>query len=140
MQTNENLQDEAVLTICLLNIRSLKKHSVDIKYDTNILNSDIIALTETQLLPRSNDVDIRNHLYPFTLYRQDHPSDRFSSLALCTKHTVEIREHEYFPCLNATKFILLNKLTRLHCTILLLYRKNSSNISQYIGVYMCTTS
>lgn len=84
IQTNENHHDDAVPTICLLNIRSLRKHSIDIKYDSTIMNSDIIALTETQLLPHSNDSEIKNDLQPFTLYRQDHPTDRFCSLALCT--------------------------------------------------------
>ena len=48
-------------TICLLNIRSLKKHSIDIKYDTDIKNSDLIALTETQLVPHSNDTNIKSY-------------------------------------------------------------------------------
>lgn len=59
MQTNENNQDNAVLTICLLHIRSLKKHSIDVKHDSNIMNSDLIAFTETQLLPHSNDSEIK---------------------------------------------------------------------------------
>ena len=108
-QTNETqIQDRAVITICLLNIRSLRKHSLDIKYDTRVFDSDILFLTETQLLPQSNDTEIRNHLCPYTLFRQDHPFDRFSSLALCTKPMVEVKEHEYFPHLNAVKFELLN--------------------------------
>ena len=131
-QANENIQDKRVLTLCLLNIRSLKKHSIDIKHDSNVFNSDIIALTETQLSPQSNDSDIRNHLYPFTLYRQDHPSDRFCSLALSTRDTIEVEEQKYFSPLNATKFVLCNKMTRLHFTILLLYRKNNSNVLQYV--------
>ena len=131
-QSNENIQDKRVLTLCLLNIRSLKKHSIDIKHDSNVFNSDIIALTETQLSPQSNDSDIRNHLYPFTLYRQDHPSDRFCSLALSTRDTIEVEEQKYFSPLNATKFVLCNKMTRLHFTILLLYRKNNSNVLQYV--------
>ncbi|XP_015764268.1 PREDICTED: ATP-dependent DNA helicase PIF1-like [Acropora digitifera] len=130
--TNENHHDDAILTICLLNIRSLRKHSIDIKYDSTIMNSDIIALTETQLLPHSNDSEIKNDLQPFSLYRQDHPTDRFCSLALCTKNTVQTCDQEYFPQVNATKFTIINNTTLLSYTILVLYRKNSSNISQYV--------
>ena len=54
-----------VLTISLLNIRSLKKHSIDIKFDSRISNSDIIAFTETQLLPQDSDNEIVNNLCPF---------------------------------------------------------------------------
>ena len=132
-QTNETqIQDRAVITICLLNIRSLRKHSLDIKYDTRVFDSDILFLTETQLLPQSNDTEIRNHLCPYTLFRQDHPFDRFSSLALCTKPMVEVKEHEYFPHLNAVKFELFNKNTDQHLTSLLLYRKNNSNVLQFV--------
>lgn len=35
------------VTMCLLNIRSLRKHSSDIKCDVNLFNTDILALTET---------------------------------------------------------------------------------------------
>ena len=96
------------------------------------MNSDIIALTETQLLPHSNNSEIKNDLQPFTLYRQDHPTDRFCSLALCTKNTVQTCDQEYFPQVNATKFTIINNTTPLSYTILVLYRKNSSNISQYV--------
>ena len=87
------LQDNLnVLTISLLNIRSLKKHSIDIKFDSRIFNSDIIAFTETQLLPQDSDNEILNNLCPFKLHRQDHNTDKYSSMALCTRNTVEIRE------------------------------------------------
>lgn len=96
------------------------------------MNSDLIALTETQLLPYSNDSEITNDLHPFTLYRQDHPTDRFCSLALCTRNTVETNDHHYFPQVNAIKFTIVNTTTLLSCTMLVLYRKNSLNISQYV--------
>ena len=81
-----------VLTISLLNIRSLKKHSIDIKCDSRIFNNDIIALTETQLLPLDSDDEILNNLCPSKLHCQDHNTDKYSSMALCTRNTVEIRE------------------------------------------------
>ena len=136
MGTSEKYKDNSVLTICLLNIRSLKKHSVDIKYDANIKNSDLIALTETQLVPHSNDTDIKSHLLPFTLYRQDHPTDRFLSLALCTRRSIETKEHEYFPQVNAMKFVIILNTSTTMCptfTVLFLYRKNNSNIIQYVS-------
>ena len=72
-----------IITVTLLNIRSLHKHSIDIKFDSNLTTSDIIFLTETQLLPQSNDNEIVNNLQGFTLHRQGHTSDRYSSLTLC---------------------------------------------------------
>ena len=88
------LQDDSnILTISLLNIRSLKKHSIDIKFDSRLFNSDIIALIETQLLPHDSDTEIVNRC-PSKLHCQDHDTDKYSSMALCTRNTVEIRECE----------------------------------------------
>ena len=37
------------------------------KFHFSIFNSDLIALTETLLLPQTNDTDIKDHLEPFTI-------------------------------------------------------------------------
>ena len=121
------------LSITLLNVRSLRKHSIDIKSHFIIFNSDLIALTETQLLPQTNDNDIKDHLEPFTIYRQDHASDRFCSLALCIKNHIQINESEYFTCINAVKYVVVNNVYQSLITLLLLYRKNNSSIAQYVN-------
>lgn len=120
------------LSITLLNIRSLRKHSLDIKSHFIIFNSDVIALTETQLLPQTNDNDIKDHLEPFTIYRQDHDSDRFCSLALCIKNHIQLNESEYFACINAVKYVVVNNVYQSRITLLLLYRKNNFSIAQYV--------
>ena len=78
--------------ISLLNIKSLVKHSIDLKCDRNINDSDLILLTETQLLCHTDDKEVRNSLSTYTLHRQDHDSDKFCSLAICTKENIEIEE------------------------------------------------
>ena len=82
------------VTVSLLNIRSLQKHSIDIKNDANIMNSDVIAFTETQLLPHNSDAEIRENLHPFVLFRQDHNTDKYTSLAVCTKNHNQIAQHD----------------------------------------------
>ena len=127
-------ENSSVVRLCVLNIRSLRKHSIDIKFDSNIFNSDVIAFTETQLVPQSNDNEIRNHLQPFALYRLDHAWDRFSSLAICTRNTVEATEYEYFREINALKFVLTrNSVTQVSRTLLLLYRKHNTSVLQYLN-------
>ena len=121
-----------MVTISLLNVRSLKKHSIDIKCDLRLFSSDLIALTETQLLPSDSDDEIINTLNPFELYRQDHVTDKYSSMAVCTRSTVEIRTCEYFPSINALKYEVVNYKSKEIRTVLLLYRKQNSNVSQYI--------
>ena len=49
------VDSDSVVTLCLLNIRSLRKHSCDVKSDENLFKSDILVLTETQLLPGDGD-------------------------------------------------------------------------------------
>ena len=110
-------------TISLLNVRSLKKHSIDIKHDANIFDTDILCLTETQLLPDSNDNEIRTYLHPFTLLKQDHVFERYSSLAICSIPNLEIKDHKYFSDINAQKFVIVNDMSPVPISILLLYRK-----------------
>ena len=66
----------SVLTLSLLNIRSLRKHSKDFKLHLQLFNSDVLAYTETQLLPNDSDTEITANLEPFTIHRQDHDSDK----------------------------------------------------------------
>lgn len=97
LQDDANLQvqeDDPIIPIVLLNIRSLRRHSIDIKCDNKTFNCDMLLLTETQLRPSDGDNDIRDNLYPLILNRQDN-DDRYSSLAFCNKTTVLIIENEY---------------------------------------------
>ena len=58
------------LTITLLNVRSLKKHAIDINSDFDILDTDILLLSETQLFPNQhqNDLDeIKSFLRDFEI-------------------------------------------------------------------------
>lgn len=68
------------------------------------------------------------------MYRQDHISDKYSSLALCTKTNIQITQQEYFPSVNAVKFVAtINTSIQRQLSFLLLYRQNSSNVSQFIN-------
>jgi hypothetical protein len=98
----------SVLTLSLLNVRSLRKHSKDIRFNLQLFKSDILALTETQLLPNDSDNEITDNLKPFKIYRQDYITDKYSSMAVCTRDTVQMVDCEYYPSLNALKFVLMN--------------------------------
>ena len=88
-------------------------------------------LTETQLFAEIDDEQIRDNL-PYTLHREDNVSDKFCSLALCTKSNIEIRQYEYFPSLNAVKFVAVDTNTKFQQTIVLLYRKQRSNMLDFV--------
>ena len=121
------------VTVSLLNIRSLTKHSIDIKCDGNMFSSDILAFTETQLLANDGDNEIRKNLQPFALFRQDHQRDKFMSLAVCTKDYIQITEHKYFSSINALKFVITNLINHQNPSFLLLYRKQSTSIPLFIS-------
>ena len=130
---NTDLSNKSTLTVSLLNVRSLRKHCKDIKHHCQLFNSDILALTETQLLPGESDMGIKEHLIPFRIYRQDHCTDKFSSMAICVKSHLEVKDHEYISSLNAVKFNLIDTNVQKYICFLLLYRKNNSNFSQYMN-------
>lgn len=48
-QTESTFENNQPIVITLLNIRSLRKHSIDLKHDTQIFGSDVLLLTETKL-------------------------------------------------------------------------------------------
>ena len=118
-----------ILTISTLNIRSLKKHSIDVKFDLQLFNSDIIGFTETQLLPSDDDNEIIDNLHPFVLYRQDHATDKYSSMAFSTRSSVEVRELQYISSVNGLKLAFVHQQYRELRTILLLYQKQNLNIT-----------
>ena len=135
LEENANFQvqkDDLTIPIVLLNIRSLQKNSIDIKFDPKIFSCDILLLTETQLAPSDSDNDIQGHLYPFILNRQD-SDDRYSSLAFCNKTTVRIIEEKYFPVINGLIFtIVFTSRENCEMRFLFLYRKQASNVHDFV--------
>ena len=135
LEDNSNFQvheDDPIIPIVLLNIRSLRKHSIGMKFDTKIFNCDMMLLTETQLTPCDSDNDIQDHLYPFILNRQD-SDDRYSSLAFCNK-TVYIKEKEYLPVINGLMFTtVFTRQENCEMRFLFIYRKQSSNVHDFVS-------
>ena len=124
-------QNSEILSICLLNIRSLRKHSIDLKFDPTIFNCDILALTETHLQPHQFHSDIIENLHPFQLHREDN-SDKYLSLAVCSRNSVETSDYQYFHSVNALKFVITSNSSKQKRSLILLYRKNGSNMRQYV--------
>ena len=110
------------ILITLLNIRSLRKHSIDVKHDAKIFNSDIIAFTETRLLPSQQTTNIEEDLYPFQIIRQDNSSSHLS-LALCLCKHFKFLSRKYFPEINGLMLIVTKNDIML--SLLLLYRRKS---------------
>lgn len=56
----------------------------------SLTKCDILAQTETELLCYHSDNTNRETLHPYTIHRQDHTSDKYSSLAICTKENSNV--------------------------------------------------
>ena len=97
-----------------------------------MMTSDIMVFTETQMLPQTPDNDTRQYLHPFDLIRQDHPTDKYMSLALCTKKPIQVTSYDYFPSINGIKFEIESNIKMQKQSFLLVYRKQSTSIRNYI--------
>ena len=101
--TTITIVSDDIICIALLNIRSLQRHSIDIKFDKNLSQCDLLLLIETQLVESSCDSIIRDNLFPFNLNRQDN-NDRYLSLGICNRDKVHLSDRLYFSEVNAVKF------------------------------------
>ena len=95
------------------------------RYDTKISYCDLLLLTGTRLTPSVSDDDIREHLYPLILNRQD-SYDRFCSLAFSNKTSVLISDKEYLPVINALMFtVVYSRRENCEMKVMFLYRKKN---------------
>ena len=114
--------EENSLTFSLLNIRSLKKHSVDIKYDQSLMKSNIIFLTETQLTSESDLSSIVNHLPRFSFQFNSADNHRFSSLASACDEDVQITTLENID--GASLYSISHRIFETPINVILIYRQN----------------
>ena len=100
-------------TMSLLNIRSLKKHAVDLCQDNLLMDCDMLCLTETQISEDSDTVDVENNLKQkdFKILFNNKSADKFQNTAVCYKNVIEI-----FDFNSATGFTLLEmRKESFHC-------------------------
>ena len=89
----------------LLNVRFLRKHCTDLKFDLGITCCDVLALTETCLKPSETNEFTEEHLDAFRNTRRDNNND-FLSLAFCTKITVQCSRHLFIKKQEAPRSIM----------------------------------
>ena len=87
------------------------ERSEDIKFHAQLFNSDVLALTETQLLANDSNVKIKENLEPFRILSSRSLHRQILQHGNCVKHNLELENYEYIPILNAIKFDLVD--TRL---------------------------
>ena len=114
--------------MALLNVRSLNKYVTDLALDKRLTKSDIICLTETQLIPNSDIPEIAT-LQGFEVAYNNN-QDRFQSIAVCTKVDTHITSHTK---LTGASFIAVLKSSFYNKCIklLLLYKKHALPLNSF---------
>ena len=112
------------LTVTLLNIRSINKRLIDFAYDKSLRKSDVICLTETQMMQRSQ-TEVNSELQEFEIIHNTNV-DKFQSLAFCLKDLTGIISYEKMV---GASYITFTKTTHFdhHIKLLLLYKKHALN-------------
>ena len=123
--------------ITVLNTRSLKKHYLDVRYDSKIVESDIMAFTESRLKDLHDTNDIENALSEFQIIFQNQSND-FLSLAICVNsdQAVVASDKRFFPEVNGVLVDLSKEKIRVNMLLLyhpkdmdpLLFCKNVENV------------
>ena len=109
------------LHVSLLNVRSLKKHADDVKKTKDLISSDLLCLTETQLSLASDTSDIDQKLDTFKIEYNNMSVNRFQNSACCSNTSTQILECDKvagFTMIKFSKETFSNKAIKL----LLLYK------------------
>ena len=122
---------EDSVTLTLLNTRSLKKHAIDIKCDSHLMETDILCLTETHILPEQNVDGINAVLNPLTITYNNN-QDKFLSTAVGTNNSVFVQTCER---LNGFMLLTLSKPAfsqNQNISVCLVYRKHGLSIGSFL--------
>ena len=124
--------DNSSLTFSLLNVRSLKKHSIDIKCNSSIVDSNLLFLTETQLTPESDTSSIEDDLFKFSMHFNTSGIHRFSSLAMAYDSSVEM-VHK-ISVQGASLYSIVHPIFEEAINVILLYRQNQMKQADFINI------
>lgn len=119
--------DETSCVISLLNIRSLKKHFIDLCHDESLMTSNIIALTETHVYPNQNTSQIVLPSFKMKVHNNCNP---YNSMALFYCSSVELASCVYLNEINGLLVTAIKSNAQIN--ILLLYRNNNTLVQNFL--------
>ena len=124
--------DDDTLTFCLLNVRSLQKHAIDLKMDESLIKSHLLFLTETQLTSGSDTQSIRETLSPFLVSTNSLNHHRFSNIALAHQPMIEILNKYDIP--GGSIYTLLRPtISNMPLNFILMYRQNQLRKTDFLN-------
>ena len=133
---------DSTLNITLLNIRSLLKHVEELQHHKDIISSDVLLLTETQI-GQSYNINLeyfKQNLNDLTNLVLSNDVDKFKSLFL--GHTDEVFVESTFRIPGFLLFDMeKNSFSELSLKVLLVYRSHQENIHDFLEAlrYILTT-
>eukprot|EP00111_Clytia_hemisphaerica_P003349 TCONS_00009562-protein len=95
------------LNVCLLNVRSLKRHAVDVQRDRFLYENDLLCLTETQISYEHSEEDKQSIHEQLPYYILSHNIDqhKFNSITVCHSPSfIDIDEYDHSSCFSLVKF------------------------------------
>ena len=118
------------LVVTLLNVRSLRKHSIDVSHDKSIMKSDIITFTETELSHDCSSLD--QNLHPLTLITNNLSQNSYSNVAFAHRNTLSLLNVENAP---GATFLQINKQSFSRGPLnLLLYHSHTIGQNNFAGI------
>ena len=124
---------DSTLNITLLNVRSLLKHVGELQHHKDIISSDVLLLTETQI-GRNFDINteyLKQHLNDLTNFVFNNDVDKFKSLFLGYTNEINIQNTFQIP-----GFLLFemkkSSFSDLTIKVLLVYRSCQQNIHDFL--------
>ena len=83
------------LVVTLLNVRCLTKQGINVSYDKSIMESDLIAFTETQLSYDCSSLD--QALHPLMLIKNNLSQNSYSNVAFAHRDALSLLNVENAP-------------------------------------------
>ena len=132
------------LTISLLNTRSFNRDAIDIAHEQRLLNTDILCLTKTQLVPNQNTSDISNTLYQFK-FCHNRSNDKYQSISFGYNSHIEIFQYNDSIGMSQIEFKKAS-FSQHSIKLLIVYRKNNTCLTSFyetltllwrMGFFMC---
>ena len=126
------------LNICLLNVRSLKLHAIDLKCDNFLINNDLLCLTETQIgFDHSySDIDEIDQLLNNYKLSYNNDQHKFNSMSIGNdRDLIDVIEYDHSPGFTVLTFRKPSFSDKVF-SLLLLYK----NTKLAKDVFLCRLS
>ena len=117
------------ITILLLNVRSLSKHSCDIKSEDRLMSNDVLCFRETQLQHQHLPNDIEQYFENFRIFFNNN-DNKFLSLAYAFQKDITVITQEDFAGVSICNF-RKSSLVSVPLKLMILYKLNSQSLMTF---------